>query len=121
LPLLELYEAQKYLSTTRHMYNPLLVLFSKKVWNRLTEDEHKLLLEAAEEVKSYQRQVSGNMDAKVLEQLRGHGMTVIEISEEERARMAEKLKPVTEKYTEVADPELVGELNAQLAKLRGTN
>ncbi len=35
--------------------------------------------------------------------------------------MAEKLKPVTEKYTEVAGRELVGELNAQLAKLRGSN
>jgi len=103
------------------MYNPLLVLFSKKIWDKLSADEQKLLMDAAEEVKPYQRQVSRDMDAKVLEQLKGHGMTVTEISEEERARMAEKLKPVTAKYTEVAGPELVGELNAQLAKVRGSN
>jgi TRAP-type transport system periplasmic protein len=115
------YEEQKYLSTTRHVYNPLLVMFSKKIWDKLTPDEQKLLKDAAEEVKPYQRQVSREMDAKVLEQLKGHGMTVTEVSEEERARMAEKLKPVTQKYTEVAGPELVGELNDQLAKLRGSN
>lgn len=96
-------------------------MFSKKIWDKLTPDEQKLLKDAAEEVKPYQRQVSREMDAKVLEQLKGHGMTVTEVSEEERARMAEKLKPVTQKYTDVAGPELVGELNAQLAKLRGSN
>ncbi len=35
-------------------------------------------MDAAEEVKPYQRQVSRDMDAKVLEQLKGHGMTVTE-------------------------------------------
>jgi hypothetical protein len=35
--------------------------------------------------------------------------------------MAGKLKPVTAKYTEVAGPELMGELDDRLAKLRGSN
>jgi len=115
------YEVQKYLSTTRHVYNPLLVLYSKKLWDRLSEDERQILLDAAEEVKPYQRQVSRDMDAKVLESLKGHGMTVTEVSEDERARMAEKLKPVSDKYAKEAGEELVGELRAELAKIRGQN
>ena len=60
------YEVQKYLSTTRHVYNPIIVLFSKKAWDQLTPDEQQLLLDAANEVKPYQRQVSRDMEANVL-------------------------------------------------------
>jgi tripartite ATP-independent transporter DctP family solute receptor len=115
------HEVQKYLSTTRHVYNPLLVLYSKRMWDRLNDDERKLLMEAAEEVKPYQRQVSRDMDAKVLETLKAQGMTVTEISEEERARMAEKLKPVTEKYAREAGQDLVNELYAEIEEVRGRN
>jgi tripartite ATP-independent transporter DctP family solute receptor len=114
-------EVQKYLSTTRHVYNPLLVLYSKRMWDRLNDDERKLLMEAAEEVKPYQRQVSRDMDAKVLETLKAQGMTVTEVSEEERARMAEKLKPVTEKYSREAGQDLVNELYAEIEEVRGRN
>ena len=77
-------------------------------------------MDAAEEVKPYQRQVSRDMDAKVLEQLKGHDDRHRNLGGRTGAH-GQKLKPVTEKYTEVAGPELVGELNAQLAKLRGSN
>ncbi|WP_207462671.1 TRAP transporter substrate-binding protein [Azospirillum sp. SYSU D00513] len=112
------YEVQKHLSTTNHTYNPLIVLASGKFWDKLTEDERKLLLEAAEEVKPYQRQVSRDMNAKVLERLKASGMTVTEISEAEKARMAEKLKPVTDKFAAAADQTLMQQLRADLEKAR---
>jgi tripartite ATP-independent transporter DctP family solute receptor len=112
------YEVQKYLSTTRHVYNPLLVMFSKKTWDKLSEDERKLMQEAADEVKPYQRQVHRDMEAKVLATLKGHGMTVTEVSEAERERMREKVKPVTEKYTREAGEELVNEMYAEIEKVR---
>ncbi len=112
------HEVQEHLSTTRHVYNPLLVFFSKKVWDQLSADEQQLLMEAADEVKSYQRQVSRDMEAEVLDTLKSEGMTVTEVSEEERARMAEKLEPVRQKYAEVAGEELVNELHAEIQKLR---
>ena len=34
-------EVQKYISTTRHIYNPLVVLFSKKTWDKLSEDDSR--------------------------------------------------------------------------------
>jgi TRAP-type transport system periplasmic protein len=112
------YEVQKHLSTTRHVYNPLLVLFSKKIWDQLSADERQILIEAANEVKPYQRQTSREMEAKVLDTLKGHGMTVTEVSEAERERMREKLKPVTEKYTKEAGEALVNELHAEIERVR---
>ena len=59
------YEVQKYASNTRHAYSPLLVLVSKKFWDQLSDDERKILLNAANEAKPYQRETSRSMDAKV--------------------------------------------------------
>jgi len=38
--------ASKYLSLTNHMYTPQAVIASKKLWDKLSEDERKILQEA---------------------------------------------------------------------------
>jgi len=113
------YEVQKYASTTRHMYNPLLVIFSKKIWDQLSNDERKILLDAANEAKPYERNVSREADAKALDSVKSKGMTVTEFPPQEIARMREKVKPVTDKYTKEAGEALVKELYAEIEKVRG--
>lgn len=46
------------------------------------------------------------------------GMAVNELSEAERARMREQLKPVTEKYSKELDPELLKEFLSEVQKAR---
>ena len=43
------HEVQKYLTGTRHIYNPQSMLISKKTWDRLNKDEQQILLDAAKE------------------------------------------------------------------------
>jgi tripartite ATP-independent transporter DctP family solute receptor len=112
------YEVQKYASSTRHAYSPLLVLASKKFWDQLSNDERSILLEAANETKPYERETSRAMDAKAAETLKSNGMTVTDISPEERARMRDKLKPVIEKHHKTVNEALVRELNSELEKVR---
>lgn len=112
-------EVQKYLSTTQHVYNAIILFYSKKGWDQLSVDERKILMDAANEAKPFQRKAAREMDAKVLESLKAKGMTITEVSAQERARMREKLKPVTDKYTKQAGEELVKELYAEVEKVRG--
>ena len=112
------YEVQKYASNTRHAYSPLLVLAGKKFWDQLSADEQGLLLDAANEAKPYERETSRSIDAKAVEALKGEGMTITDISPEERARMRDKLRPVIEKHQQTISPALVAELNAELQKAR---
>ena len=51
-------EVQKYLSLTRHIYNPQAVIMSKKSWDKLNAAEQKIIQDAAREATAYQRQVS---------------------------------------------------------------
>lgn len=114
------YEVQKYASNTRHAYSPLLVLASKKFWDQLSNDERTLLLDAAKETQPYERETSRSLDAKAAEELKSKGMTITEISSEERSRMREKLKPVTEKHYTTISGALVQELTAELQKVRAS-
>jgi tripartite ATP-independent transporter DctP family solute receptor len=113
-------EVQQYLSTTHHVYDPLVVLFSKKTWDTLSEDERRIVTEAAKEATPYQRQLNREREAKMLESVKEKGMTVTEFSPAERARMREQLKPVTEKYTQEWGAELVAELHGEIAKARAS-
>jgi tripartite ATP-independent transporter DctP family solute receptor len=112
------YEVQKHLSTTRHIYNPLLVMMSKKSWDGLSADEKKIITDAAVETRDFQRKISREMEAKAIETMKKHGTVVTEISPAERNRMREQTKAVAEKYTPEIGTDLVKEVNAEIAKVR---
>lgn len=112
------YEVQKHISTTRHVYNPLIVLFSQKSWEKLSPDERKVLVDAANETRAEQRTVSRDMEGKALAKAKSQGTVVTEVSSEERARMREKAQPVTEQYTKQIGEALVKEFYAEIDKVR---
>jgi tripartite ATP-independent transporter DctP family solute receptor len=112
------YEVQKFASNTRHAYSPLLVLVSKKFWDQLSDDERKILQDAANEGKPYQLQTSRTMDGKAVDTLKAKGMVITDVSPQERARMREKLKPVIEKHGKTVGESLANEVAAEVAKVR---
>jgi tripartite ATP-independent transporter DctP family solute receptor len=111
-------EVQKHLSTTRHVYNPLVVLASKKAWDGLSADERKLIMDAASEARIEQRRVSREMEAKALADVKKKGVVVTEVSAQERARMRDMVKPVTEKYVKEIGEDIVGAFHAEIEKVR---
>jgi tripartite ATP-independent transporter DctP family solute receptor len=113
----KLYEVQKYATATRHAYSPLLVMVSRKFWDQLSKDEQKVLMDAANEVKPYQRQVSRDMDAKAVDSLKSKGITVVELSPQERARMRDKLQPVIDKHKQSVG-EMGKEMTAEIERIR---
>jgi TRAP-type transport system periplasmic protein len=114
-------EVQKYLSLTRHIYNAQSVIMSKKTWDKLSEEERKIVQASLNEAEAYQRQVSREKSLQVLDDLKKAGMQVNEVSPQEIARIREKIKPVVDKYAKEAGEPLMAEVNAEIAKKRGTN
>ena len=112
------YEVQKHLSLTRHVYNPLIVLFSQKMWDKLSADERQILLDAARETSAEQRRVSRDMEAKALEKAKSQGTQVTDLTAQERARLRERVRPVTEQYTRELGEPLVKEILAEIDKVR---
>jgi tripartite ATP-independent transporter DctP family solute receptor len=112
------YEVQKHLTLTRHTYNPQIVVFSKRVWDRLDADEKKLIEDAAQEARTFQREFSREQETKALEAVKAAGMQVVELPAAEVTRIREKVQPVIKKFSEGVNEATVKELYAEIEKAR---
>ncbi|MBS1228269.1 MAG: transporter substrate-binding protein [Proteobacteria bacterium] len=113
----KLYEVQKYLTVSNHIYNPQSVLASKKRWDTLTHDEQALLTATLAEATKWQRLNSRELAEKSLNNLK-KSMSVNVLPPEEVAKIRIKIKPVIEKFSTNVGPELVAELQSELEKGR---
>lgn len=111
-------EVQKHLAITRHVYNPQSVMFSKRIWDTMNNDEKKLMQDATNEAGLLQRRLSREAVGRDLEELKKAGMQVTEFSPAETLKFVEKMKPVISKYAANVGPEVVSDLLSELAKVR---
>jgi tripartite ATP-independent transporter DctP family solute receptor len=93
------YDVQKYVSTTGHAYDALVLVASKKFWDTLSPADRDLLQAVANEATLFQRQTSRDLNGSLRGELVKQGMVINDVTDGERARMREKLKPVIDKYT----------------------
>jgi TRAP-type transport system periplasmic protein len=113
-------EVQKYLSLTKHSYTPFVVLVSKKFWDKLSSDERKIFQDGCVEARDYQRKFNREANERILEQLKSKGMQINDVKSDELAKMREAVSPVVGKYSKEVGEDLVKELNAEIAKVRGS-
>ena len=74
----KLYEVQKYLSLTRHVYSALVFVGSKKFYDTLPAKYQKLLFEAAKDASIYERGLNRKQVAFFLDELKKKGMIIDE-------------------------------------------
>jgi tripartite ATP-independent transporter DctP family solute receptor len=100
----KLYEVNKYVSGTNHVYATNQVQISKRFWDKLSPAEQKLLQDAAIEAQNYQRVVSREISGKAVAELKAKGMLHNEIAPAELARMRAEVKPVHDKFAASYEP-----------------
>jgi tripartite ATP-independent transporter DctP family solute receptor len=115
----KMYEVAKYVSLTRHIYNPMSVLISKKTWDKLNADEKKIIQDAANETRDFQRKASRDAEAQASEALTKAGALTNPVAPAEIQRMRDKVKPVVDKYTKEVGEAFVKEIYAEIDKVRG--
>ena len=89
-------QVQKYLSLTGHVYSPALLLMSPRTWNKLTEADKKVFLEAAKKAGAAQRKKVNDDENSGIAQLEKEGVKVIKTVDSNAFR--EALKPAYVSY-----------------------
>ncbi len=84
---LKFHEVQKYVSLTNHAYGAFIPLVSKKFWDKLSENDQRILVEAARETTVFQRGVAREKNRLAVQKMVEAGLHANEISPEERQRM----------------------------------
>lgn len=106
----KMFEVQKYLTKTGHVYNASPFLVSETFWNKLSSEEQEIIRQAAEEAKVLQREMNAEEDNTAYEQLENEGMVIIELSEEDRQTFVDAVQSVYEKYKADFGEDLVDRL-----------
>jgi tripartite ATP-independent transporter DctP family solute receptor len=91
----KLYEVQKYISLTGHKFEMTPFLMSKRTWDRLSDAERKIIMEAANEATAVQRKLSKEADERLVVELPKKG---VKIDKVDQAQFQKATESVTKKW-----------------------
>jgi len=89
-------QVQKYVSLTNHVYSPALLMISPRTWNKLSDADKKVFLDAAKKGSVAQRKKVNDDEANGLAQLEKEGMKVTRTVDS--AAFREAIKPAYVSY-----------------------
>ena len=93
-----------------------MLIASKKFWDGLNTADQATLRAAAAEATTFERQTSRELNGRLRGELVKLGMQVDDVSDAERQRMREKLKPVIAKHSAAVGEDITREFYAAIAK-----
>ncbi len=105
---LKYWEAAKYLSITEHLYSPAVLMVSNKLWNGMTEEEQKILLELFDESRTYNREMVRQEAEDSIGQLEAVGVKIVYPDKEKFREKVENLRqelsaPYGEMYQRIVE------------------
>ncbi|MFN3661794.1 DctP family TRAP transporter solute-binding subunit [Yoonia sp.] len=113
------YEVQDYVSNTRHAYTPFMVLFSKPIFDRYSEQEQQILLDCAIVGRDVQRDASRSLSDESLQRIMEAGLEVNDISEDAMAQIREAVAGVYDRSADSIGADVIERVMTELAEIRG--
>ena len=102
------YEVQKYLIETHHIYDPVPLVASKSWWDGLDDEDRAILTECVQEALVYERGLVDEIDGGIKQRFIDENLiTVVELTDEERAAFREAVQPVYDKYADKIGADLI--------------
>ena len=113
-----LYEVQKYLMLSGHVYAFGPFGISDVFYSRLSPEQKKIIDESAKVAIAHNRKVSREAEAGDIEKAKGHGVQVIPFTPEMKAAFAKVARPSTVEWLRknIATPGLIEEVQAAVAE-----
>lgn len=113
-----LFETQKYMTLTNHVYAMGTVASSSRFWSKLSDAEKKILTDTANEVTKKQIQKNREMNAEFLKKLAEGGIKVTKPSAQAMAEFEKVGQSVWEKLTPTYGAERIAALRLEAAAAR---
>ncbi|PSW22118.1 ABC transporter substrate-binding protein [Photobacterium sanctipauli] len=110
-----LYEVQKQMTDTGHVYTPLVLIFSEATWNKLSASDQAAIRKAATEAGDYQREVNRRVNNDSLDTIKAN-MQVTELTPEARNEFRQATESVVDKYRDVIGSDIIDSFTNEIAK-----
>lgn len=100
-------EVQKHLTITNHIYNPMVLLGSKKIWDALPDEVQEIIQEAAREAGDYNREISQQAVESFIQSFEDSGVEVVRFDADQTREMTDMMRPAIERYLDRLDPDFI--------------
>ena len=109
-------EVQDYCTRTGHIYGVHVLIVNKDIYNNLSDEDKAAFDEAAAYASEVNRNLSRELDEDYCQKLKDAGMTVTELSSEEKAVWQEACQPVYEQFKGTIGEDLITKAQEIMAK-----
>lgn len=106
----KLYEVQKYVIDTNHLFHTITIIMSKNIYDQLTPEEQKLVRDATREVITWGREQADKRHADRVAILKKNNVQIIKLDEKLLGEMQAKSKPVYDNISKAVGADLVKKL-----------
>ena len=106
----KLYEVQKYVVDTNHLFHTITIIMSKQIYDKLSPAEQKMVRDAAREVIVWGREQADKRHADRVAILKKNNVTIIPLDEKLLGEMKSKAKPIYAEISKAVGADLVNKL-----------
>jgi tripartite ATP-independent transporter DctP family solute receptor len=92
------FQVAKFYTIDEHLIVPEMLVMSKKIYDSLSKADQALVVKFAREAQQEERKLWHIYQDKALEKAKAAGITITEVSPEQKAKFQEAVKPVWDKY-----------------------
>ena len=103
----QLNEVQDYMTVWDYSFDPLILGINKELFDSMSEEDQKIMQEAAADANAYQIKLAQELESEQLKELEESGMEIYTLNEEEKEAFRKVVEPIYEQYKSVWGEELL--------------
>ena len=103
-------EITKYVTMTRSVYAPHLVLMSQPFWSKLNAEQQQWIRESFAVMQKFERETIRKNEADIIKKIQETGGEIIELSPEERARWIKASEGIVAQFSDAVPPSVVQQM-----------
>lgn len=104
---MKLYEVQPYITLSQHQWAGIMFVINNKVFEGFTDEEKKIVLDAAKEAEEWQRQEMQKAEQEYMKAIKEAGVEITELKPDEKEAFRKAMEPIWKKYEGEIGKELI--------------
>lgn len=113
-----LFEAQKFMTNSNHVYAMGAITVSQRVWDRMSDENKQIFIDTAAEVAAEEIELNRKVNLEYLQNMANAGLTIQPLTPEALAQFQEVAERVWVKMEPVYGKERIDELRAEVQAVR---
>ena len=92
------YQVAKFYTLDEHLIVPEMLVFSKKAWDAMSNEDQALLVKFAKEAQQEERKLWVAYEQQAMDKAKAAGIQIIQVSDADKKAFQDAVKPVWDKY-----------------------